>query len=383
MKIMYVDQTGQLGGGEFSLLDIVRLSAHSSEVTLFADGPFREALEGLGKSVHLVAASSIDKAGRRAGIVAMLEKIPSVWKLKNQVAKISVGFDVVYANSQKAFLVCSFAKKRKQLLIWHLRDLLTSDHFSLLLRKTVIFLGNRSADIVIANSHATANAFLEAGGNPAKVTVVHNGISSKSFDVIDNVMVNCALLELGLAGKYLVGVFGRFSPWKGQHILLDAAAQLTKVHVVLVGDALFGEDEYGARLRLRARAPDLAGRVHFLGFRRDIPLLMKCMNVIAHTSVFPEPFGRVIVEGMLAGRPVIASRGGGILEIVRDEETALLVTPGSIEELSAAIERLRMDEGLASRIAVAGHERALEHFTVEAMVEKIDKVIERVVSQSA
>jgi glycosyltransferase involved in cell wall biosynthesis len=383
MKIMYVDQTGQLGGGELSLLEILSLSGHTSEVTLFADGPFREALQCLSTPVHLVMMGAVDSVGRMAGIGAVLSKIISVWKLKKNVSNIAHDFDILYANSQKAFLICAFAKGKEQLLIWHLRDMLTSDHFSPLLRKIAVFFGNNLAVAVIANSRATANAFIEAGGKSAKVTVVHNGITSKPFDLIDATMVQHALSELGLTGKFLVGVFGRFSPWKGQHILLEAVAQLANVHVVLVGDALFGEDAYRSQLRDRAQAADLTGRVHFLGFQKNIPLLMKCMNVVAHTSVSPEPFGRVIVEGMLAGRPVIASRGGGVVEIVTDEHTALVVAPGSTGELSAAIERLRTDTPLAARIAAAGRARALECFTAEAMVEEIDRVIERVTSRSA
>jgi glycosyltransferase involved in cell wall biosynthesis len=104
-----------------------------------------------------------------------------------------------------------------------------------------------------------------------------------------------------------------------------------------VGDALFGEQAYAATLHARAAQPDLAGRVHFLGFRSDIPALMCSMDIIAHTSTAPEPFGLVIVEAMLARRPVIATAAGGALEIVLRQQTGLLVAPGSIAELHDAL----------------------------------------------
>jgi len=128
-------------------------------------------------------------------------------------------------------------------------------------------------------------------------------------------------------------------------------------------------------LRQRAQAPDLEGRVHFLGFRKDVPLLMKCMNIVAHTSTSPEPFGRVIVEAMLAGRPTIATRAGGVLEIVRGNETGLLVPPGCPLDLSAAIQKYHAHPGLARRIADAGRERAINHFSVHAMADGIEEVL--------
>jgi len=347
---MYVDQTGQLGGGELSLLDFIDHSTHYAEVALFADGPFRVAIENLGVTTHLIRDGSIGKVRRTAGICSALAALPALIRMTRHLRQLTTSFDILYANSQKAFLVCTLARHRGQPLIWHLRDMLTAQHFSPVLRSLAVFLGNRFASVVITNSHATADAFVEAGGRRDKIRVVHNGISSENFDAVNEGMVSEIRLDLGLEGKFLVGSFGRLSPWKGQHILLEAASRLPGVHVVLVGQALFGEDRYRARLVERAHCHDLDGRVHFLGFRRDIPLLMKCMSVIAHTSTAPEPFGRVIVEAMLAARPVIVARGGGALEIVNDEQVGLLVTPGSSEELAAAIERISLNPSLQSKL---------------------------------
>ncbi len=381
MKVMYVDQTGQLGGGELSLLDVIRYSPFHSEVVLFDDGPFRTALEDLNVPVHLIPGGAVFKVRRETGVKAALEAGPAFLSLKRRLAKLTDGFDVVYANSQKAFLVSAVTRRKGQLLIWHLRDMLTADHFSPMMRVIAVKASNLAASMVIANSQATADAFVQSGGKLGKVTVVYNGIGPESFDAVTEAMKQSMLHELGLAGKYLVGVFGRLSPWKGQHILLEAIASLPYAHAVLVGDALFGEDSYVEGLRQRAQAPDLEGRVHFLGFRRDISVLMKCMNIVAHTSTAPEPFGRVIVEAMLAGRPTIATRAGGALEIVRGNETGLLVLPGSPLDLSAAIQKYHSYPALAKRIAAAGRERAIKHFSVHAMADGIEEVLKNCMSR--
>jgi glycosyltransferase involved in cell wall biosynthesis len=375
VKILYVDQTGQLGGGELSLLDLIRTSPFEAEVALFADGPFREALELRGVRVHLLLGGSVGGIRREAGIGSILGAGPALLGLRSRLARLAKGFDVLYANSQKAFLLCALARRRGQPLIWHLRDMLTADHFSPTLRKIAVTVGNHAASVVIGNSQATADSFIQSGGHPDKIVVVYNGISSDAFDTVTEEEVARTRRELELTGKFLVGVFGRLSPWKGQHILLEAVASLPDVHAVLIGDALFGEDAYVEMLRARAACSDLAGRVHFLGFRRDVATLLKCMDIVAHTSTSPEPFGRVIVEGMLACRPVIATRAGGAMEILNDGETGLLVGTGSVLELGDAIVRLRSDLVLAHRLASAGRTKAVTDFSVSTMAAGITKVI--------
>ncbi len=377
MKVLFVDQTGQLGGGELSLLDLIKHSDFESEVALFADGPFRVALEQAGIPVHLIIGGSVDRVRREAGILSLLATGPALFNLKNRLARLASNFDVIYANSQKAFLVSALVKKRGQLLVWHLRDMLTADHFSSTLRRVAIIAGNMAASVVIANSRATADSFIQSGGRSDKVLVVYNGIDSSAFDSVGDLIVPCVRKQLNLNGSFLVGAFGRLSSWKGQHILLEAVASIPDIHAVLVGEALFGEDAYVETLRERAQRPDLAGRVHFLGFRTDIPLLMKSMDIVVHTSISPEPFGRVIVEGLLANRPVIATRAGGALEILKDRKTGILVEPGSSSELSAAIQELRSDPHSAHQMAAAGRREAISSFSVNAMVTEIRSIVER------
>ncbi len=98
----------------------------------------------------------------------------------------------------------------------------------------------------------------------------------------------------------------------------------------------------------------LANRAHFLGFRDDVPALMKGVDIVAHTSIAPEPFGRVVVEGMLAGKPVIAARDGGVTEIIDDGRDGLLVPSGDANALAAAIRQLA-DRTFAWNSQRAGH----------------------------
>lgn len=377
MKVLFVDQTGQLGGGELSLLDVIRGTRHTAEVVLFDDGPFRKLLQEIPVRVHVLAAGGAAGVRRESGVRAMLSAVPSFLRLRSELARIARGFDVIYANSQKAFIVSALAKGSRQPLLWHLRDILNADHFSAVLRRFAVFAGNHAADLVVANSQATLESLVACGGRRDKATVIYNGISPAPFDAVSNAQIEALRRELGWERCFVVGAFGRLSPWKGQHILLDALASLPDLHAAIVGDALFGEGRYADSLRNRVKRHGLEDRVHFLGFRRDIPELMRAVDAVAHTATSPEPFGRVIVEGMLARRPVVATRAGGALEIVRDEENGLLVAPGDAAALAGALRRLEQQPEFRARLAANGRRSAEEEFSVRGMVEEIDAVIER------
>jgi len=320
------------------------------------------------------------------GDVRKHSRVPSpaalmaAWRLAGTVAHAAPGARVLYANSQKAFIVAALASLRCGLpVVWHLRDLLGPPHFSAMNTRGAVLLANGRAARVIANSHATAEAFVACGGDRDRVRVVHNGIDAAPFDAVT--LEQAAALRSSLAppGAQVWAVFGRLHPWKGQHIALDAAAQLPDdSHLWIVGAPLFGEHAYDAALRAQAQRLGIAHRVHFLGFRHDIAPLMRAADVVAHTSTLPEPFGRVLVEGMLAGRPVIAAAAGGVGEIISDGATGVLVPPGDATALARALATLRADAPRAAAIASAGQAHARAAFSVPAMVRGVRGVLDEV-----
>ena len=103
-----------------------------------------------------------------------------------------------------------------------------------------------------------------------------------------------------------MGVFSRLAAWKGQHVVVQALAHLPEVNCIIVGDALFGEQAYAERLTTLINDLGLAGRIHFLGHRADVPKLMRAVDVMVHPSIAPEPFGRTLVERY---RAIVAANG--------------------------------------------------------------------------
>lgn len=373
--ILFVDHAGVLGGAELSLLDIAAAFRTRSEVLLLADGPFRTSLESRGVRVGvelLGALHEVKKESRLPRPAAFGDAL----RIARRVARRAKAHTLIYANSQKAFVVAAAAGLlARRPVVWHLRDILAAPHFSDTNVRAAVTLANLRAARVITNSRATAAAFTSAGGRESLVRVVHNGIDAAPFDAVTPAAAASARAALGVPHDAVVAaLFARFHLWKGQQVLLDALTRLPRVHALFVGAPLFGEEAFESALHARAVQTGVGARAHFLGFRHDIPELMRACDVVVHASVYPEPFGRVIVEGMLAGRPVIATRAGGVTEIL-DDQTGVLVPPNDADALARAIDALAADPAGAARLAARGAARARADYSVNAMVRGVEAAI--------
>lgn len=375
MKTLYLSHAAALGGAELYLLDYLKHYGRGSKTLLFSEGAFAESLRNAGADVEVMAApQKLLGVTREAKGYKSLGVASELLALARKVARTAADFEVIFANSQKAFTVGALAAlTSRKPIVWCLHDILTAEHFSAANRKLVIALANLTGALVVANSQATADAFVESGGRAGKVRVVHNGIDVAAYELEASTAAadlrRDLRRDLGIGDAPVVGVFSRLSEWKGQHVLLDALTELPDVHALLVGDALFGEDAYAACLREQVQRLGLENRVHFLGFRRDVPELMQCVDIVAHTSVAAEPFGRVVVEGMLSEKPVVATRAGAIPEIIDDGETGFMVEPGDVAALSAAIKVVLENPERAAALGTAARRAALARFSLAALAD--------------
>jgi glycosyltransferase involved in cell wall biosynthesis len=382
-RVLFVDQSGRLGGAELYLLDVARAYRDTSRVVLFEEGPFADALRDAQiPTTVLDSAAAMRNVRKQDGLRALLRALPGLFQSVARLARLARGYDLLFANTQKALLVAGLAGWwTGRPVIWNLHDLLTDDHFTRLNRWAAVWGANAFATHVIANSDASRQAF-EAAGGRVPTSVVYNGIDPSPFKAVSPSAVAALRAKLGVENVPLIGLFGRLAEWKGQHVLIEALSSLPAAHALLVGDALFdGDQAYARTLHQRVAELGLADRVHFLGFRDDVPALMTACDVVVHTSVAPEPFGRVIVEGMLAGRPVVATKAGGALEIITDGQTGCLVPPSDPAALANTLSSL-FSSPAAADIAQAGSAHARRVFSPEAMQSGIDAVLARVISNN-
>ena len=378
MKILFLDQSGKLGGAELSLLDVACSFCSESSVALFEDGPFRHRLESAGVEVQVLKNKVINsrkESGFLQGISALTNALPLIQEIANQAKN----HEIIYANTQKAFILGALAGRMAgRPVVYHLRDILSLDHFSAINIKVAVFVANKFSRLVIANSHATAQSFIQAGGKKELVKVIYNGFDSKAYQSNPNDR-KCFRKELNLENKFVIGHFSRFSLWKGQHILLEALAKCPESVVgVFVGAALFGEDDYVEQIKQKVIDLGLSDRVKFLGFRSDVAELMQACDAVAHTSVTAEPFGRVIVEAMFSRRPVIATAAGGAMELVEPGKTGWLTEPGNVEDLVKAISSIQQDEMFTASIVERAYTQAFDRFHLDNTNRQIKTLLDSI-----
>jgi len=373
--IVFIDQSGQPGGAELCLADISSHYRDQCRVILLADGPFAEALRNRGVPVMVLpAGSSLASVTKKPGPAALIKAAAALPGYLSALRKQIHDSDLLYLNTPKALILGITAASGKP-AIYHLHDLLESGHFSRMNIRLIIAAANRCR-AVIANSRATAEAFREAGGR-TPVHVIPNGFDALPFESVGDAEVSALRDHPTCRGRRVATVFGRIARWKGQRTLLDAAREIPELAVWIVGDAFYTDDDFAYREELRAVAglPELRDRVWFAGSRGDVPALMKASDIVVHTSTHREPFGRVVVEGLLAERPVIASNQGGPAEILSSGNTGWLVPPGDPALLTSTIRELLTSPESTARIAAAGAADARAKYSLQSVLSLTDGVV--------
>lgn len=373
MRILFLDQSGQLGGAELCLADIAQYFGKTCLAGVFESGDFPDYLQQRGVPTNVLSGQPLQMR-KQSGLLTGIKSLKRLIPLIKTAAQLSQAYDVVYANTQKALVVGAIASYLSRTpLVYHLHDIVSPEHFSRLNRQIIVTLANRAV-LVIANSEASRTAFVAAGGRADRVHVVYNGFDLRKYQIAED--KSAALrTQLGLSGKFVVGHFSRLSPWKGQHVLIEALRDCpTEVMAIFVGSDLFQESDYIQQLQQQIEAAELGDRIKFLGFRSDIPELMSACDLVAHTSTAAEPFGRVIVEGMLCDRPVVAAAAGGALEIIEHLQTGWLTPPEDVVELANVIRAVAENPKQAQVIAHRGQMISQQRFgldTIHAQIERL------------
>ncbi len=229
------------------------------------------------------------------------------------------------------------------------------------------------ADRFVAVSEFVADRLRTVNGTPPDRTIrVYNGIDLAQFIDPAGQSLHQAL-QVPSAARIVFGS-GRAMPYKGIEVLIEAArlledSGLSDVHVAWAGAGPALE-----QLRASAREAGLQ-RFHFLGSRADIPALLRSATVAVTPSVWAEAFGLTVVEAMAAGTPLVASAIGGIPELIRSEETGLLVPPADPAALAQAIQRLLADPPLRARLSAQAQEEARTRFSLDRAAEEIAAIL--------
>lgn len=257
--------------------------------------------------------------------------------------------------------------------VWHVRELVGHDDPFRFWASDWQFRHRVLAwcDIVVANSHVTAERLYRYIPRD-RIVVVPNGLS------------NDALLGIAPAIDHdpvVVGMIASLdSRWKRQELFVRAAAKTTARNVVF---RLYGftpnpgTDLFADRLRALVRDSGLDDRFTFMGFQPHPATWMGDIDILVHPAT-SESFGRIVIEAMLAGRPVIGVDEGGVGELVTDGVTGLLAPTPDARLIAARIDQLAADHGRRAELGAAGRVKATTRYSEPVMVDRMLDVYDRV-----
>ena len=294
------------------------------------------------------------------------------------------GVDLIHTNSLKSDIYGGLAGRLARIpVIWHIRDHINAKYLPKRAAICFAWLARHLPQAIIANSESTLHCLRATRSQ--RSTVVYSGVmqtqSSRNMIVHDG--ISNTFLTDAPASEHtnreatpIVSLVGRIAPWKGQDIFIHAAAEVLQsvpnVKFRIIGSPLFGENDYEASLQRMSHELGIADHIKFLGFREDIPALLEETDLLVHASVLGEPFGQVVIEGMAAGKPVIATDGGALPEIVVPGETGILVPMGDAPAMARAIQDILNDKARAQRMGAAGQRRVQERFTIHHTAQKVE-----------
>jgi glycosyltransferase involved in cell wall biosynthesis len=386
LRVAFVDHTARLGGGEIALLNLVSNldpALVTPIVILFSAGPLADALRAESIETHIVPASAamLDTRKNSLGVKSIFKAgtgLAALRHVRRVAAKLrALNVDIVHTNSLKADIIGGLAGRlARRCVVWHVRDRIADDYLPATTARLFRRLCRLIPHFVIANSASTLST-LELPSTP-KVAVVPSGVRRYSEIIHDGTPAEAEQGHASLEQTPVIGIVGRISPWKGQHVFLRAAAivhqRRPEARFKIVGSVLFGEEAYEQEIRALAISLGIDRFVDFAGFTHDVPATMAGLSIMVHASTTGEPFGQVVIEAMAAGKPVVATDGGGIPEIVQDGLTGLLVPMGDAPAMAAAILRLLDDPAAMLRMGARGRERVISHFTIEHTARKVEAV---------
>jgi glycosyltransferase involved in cell wall biosynthesis len=323
--------------------------------------------------VRIVAAPSlVRRVSPVPDILALFDLVRIIQKEKP---------DIVHTHTSKAGILGRLAAKLTNVaaIVHTPHGHVFYGHFGPWRSRIFIWLEKRFADFtdrMIALTEGEKKDYLKLRlCPPEKLFQIHSGVDIEKFK---QVPVGAAEKKraLGLAQNHpVVGFVGWLLPVKGPMHLLKAMAAVWQDHedTALV---FIGKGDLEIDLRTEALKSGANGRVHFLGWRNDIEEIMPLFDILVLPSL-NEGMGRVLVEAMAAGKPIVASNVGGIPDLVQHDLNGLLVPPGDENALAAAIRQFIADPAKAKIMGQRGRERC-HQYSLEAMIGKIDNLYEEV-----
>lgn len=390
LRVTAVAVSSQLGGTERVLLDLARYAADlglALRVLVPRDGPLVALLNDHRVDTAVVPApasllSSSQQPGRLASVPPALVGLWA-WSTRLEAHEFVRSADLLYTTGFKAHLAAGLSHKRP--LVWHLHEFpphVTGRVWRLL--ATTLPTG------LIANSGAVSRRWAPEPHTRLTASTVPNGVDLERFR--PQPATGWIHDRLGLEpGRRLVGMPAVLARWKGHMEVIEAFRRIQddcpETDLVIIGGTIYdtrSERRYGAELERVIRRSETDTRVHLLEFQQDIHRVYPELSLVLHYSLRSEPFGKVIVESMASGVPVVAADEGGPREILGSaSEGGWLVEPRNPDALAGMLrDVLRRPPHELQATGAAGRARAEAHFSAKRFATEVAEALRRVASRT-
>ena len=368
--IFYISPGTDLGGGEVSLLTLIKnldRSRFTPTICAYGEGRFVERAKKLGCAVHILTYHNV------------LSQFLFVFKLAHLIKTEKA--DLVHVNTLdiRAGIATRLAGRK---LIGHLRVIFPTTWVD----RTFVNIAHKTISV----SNAVRDHFCMSEGSDLNAfETIYNAVDTQTISLShlrEDLKLN--------PETNIIGVVGRIDPWKGMETFIEAANQVKKTHpnthFVIAGSPGPAPDEqaYEQHLKERVIKLGLNDTFHFLGYRSDaLSLINQFTILVVPSRILPTPsgiktegFGRVAAEGLAMKTPVIASRVGGLPEIIEHEKSGLLFTESNADELAHNIKHLLEDPTRRQQLASVGHTRFNEHFSVDCHLLNIQSLYDKILN---
>jgi glycosyltransferase involved in cell wall biosynthesis len=402
-RILYLEKPTFVGGSVISLYELVRgldTSRYEPVVAFYGPNPYRDRFGTLGVPVITLSEQlpvAEPATGSQRDIAASLSRYFSWlatgyrtakqmyllarrdWPLARRLVRLIKGeaIDLVHHNNSLNRETIMAARLAGVPCICHIRwlhELSLVDRYLARYVNTFVYI-----------SKAVERCYCSQGVSASRGQVVYDSIDVDAFAQADQVAELRA--EFGLTNQdWLISNVGRLDWWKGHDDFLRAMAEVTRSRpngkALIVGalDTMPRNQAYYRRLQQLVTDLGLSDHVVFTGFRADVPRVMAASDIVVHSASEPEPLGLVIIEAMAAGRPVVATAAGGVLDIIEDQVTGLLVPPKDAALMARAIQQLLWNRDQAEMIGRRAQQEAQRRFSVEQHVKAVQRIYQKTLS---
>lgn len=360
MKIVCIHQSAELYGSDRSFLQVIKyfcLSAKFEKISIILPrhGPLVAELEKLDVEIIFTPLSLLSKT-----FLKKLQWGKIIFPLFqfNSKRKILDSYDVVYVNTSVILDFYLLAPFLKNIKIIHIREIPSR----WLAHIFYLFLIRAKADIIF-NSHATLKSFKQLPNS----IVIHN-----AFEGFKPVIVKHSKTEHSAPLKILL--IGRINSWKGQEFAIDALSRLDDKNFILkiVGSVSDGNEKLIRHLQKEVIDLRISDKVKFIDFVDHPSDIFSWCDIVVVPSTKPEPFGRVAIEAMSLGKPVLGANHGGLSEIIRHDFTGYLFRPNDQDSFIKYVDRYQQDRNLLSLHGRNAFEVFQNEFSLKGFYKQLD-----------